>query len=90
MQGVSIINTTNYKELFIDRRVFPGETLTIDAGERTAVSSIDGNILGSIFGDFEDYYLEPGNNTLAAYASGVAATTTITVAWYARFAGLGA
>ena len=90
VQSPIITNVTTGQAIWFDYLVAVGETVVIDLVEKTAVSSVAGNLLGSVFGDFATFQLALGSNTFTVYGSGVSAATIITMSWYNRYVGLGA
>jgi len=84
-----IISTDDY-EIYLDCYIAAGETVVLDLNAKTVTSSLAGNILGSVRGDFSTFQLRIGANNVVVYGSNVGVTTSITMAWYNRYIGLGA
>jgi hypothetical protein len=90
VQSPIVTNVTTGQSVWLDYLVAAGETVVVDLLEKTAISSVVGNILGSVLGDFATFQLALGSNVITAYGSGVGAASKIVMSWFNRYVGLGA
>lgn len=97
--GFTITNTSTNEKIKLEYDINIGETVTIslEYGNKTVISSIYGNIIGSVSSDSDlaEFHLAPdpevvgGINNLAIYGSNaVVGTSDVDISYYERYIGI--